>query len=74
MPRSDAAGGWRNWTSKDTWVLTVRIRAIDPQADGGLLRHLSSHAVTSRVAESFYWMGRHLSARIIAYLISVVET
>jgi hypothetical protein len=52
----------------------VRIRAIDPQADGGLLRHLSSHAVTSRVAESFYWMGRHLSARIIAYLISVVET
>jgi uncharacterized circularly permuted ATP-grasp superfamily protein/uncharacterized alpha-E superfamily protein len=66
------------WTSKDSWVLGDEITSrLVPQlerrrpADMGLPARL----VTSRVAESFYWMGRYLErAHHQAYLISVVET
>lgn len=76
--RPDAAGEFgREWTSKDTWVLgdspppppgAKPVRRAEPSA-------AASRPVTSRVAESFYWMGRYLErARHQAYLISAVET
>jgi uncharacterized alpha-E superfamily protein len=65
------------WTSKDSWVLSDEISApLLPQ----LTRHvpdatLPSRHATSRVAESFYWMGRYLErAHHQAYLISIIET
>lgn len=73
-PRGEFGFGW---TSKDSWVLadastnallpTLARRA--PHAD------FAPRQVTSRVAESFYWMGRYLErAHHQAYLIQVVET
>jgi uncharacterized circularly permuted ATP-grasp superfamily protein/uncharacterized alpha-E superfamily protein len=65
------------WTSKDSWVLAnatthsllPAIHRRTPHAD------FAPRQVTSRVAESFYWMGRYLErAYHQAYLIQVVET
>jgi uncharacterized circularly permuted ATP-grasp superfamily protein/uncharacterized alpha-E superfamily protein len=68
---SELGGG-----SKDTWVLAqngesearspVVARAAEAQ---------SAAAVTSRVADSFYWLGRYLErAQSLAYMIGVVES
>jgi len=73
-PRGEFGFGW---TSKDSWVLNdASITSILPT-----LASRSPHAdfvprqVTSRVAESFYWMGRYLErAHHQASLIQVVET
>ncbi|MEP6672454.1 MAG: circularly permuted type 2 ATP-grasp protein [Chthoniobacter sp.] len=73
-PRGEFGFGW---TSKDSWVLADEsTNALLPT-----LSRRSPHAdfvprqVTSRVAESFYWMGRYLErAHHQAYLIQVVET
>jgi uncharacterized circularly permuted ATP-grasp superfamily protein/uncharacterized alpha-E superfamily protein len=73
-PRGEFGFGW---TSKDSWVLSDdNTNALLPT-----LARRSPHAdvaprqVTSRVAESFYWMGRYLErAHHQAYLIQVVET
>ncbi|MDR3401593.1 MAG: circularly permuted type 2 ATP-grasp protein [Chthoniobacter sp.] len=76
--RSDPRGEFGfGWTSKDSWVLADEsTNALLPT-----LARRSPHAdfvprqVTSRVAESFYWMGRYLErAHHQAYLIQVVET
>ena len=65
------------WTSKDSWI--PEIDAVAP-----LIPHLprrapelaaASRQVTSRVAESFYWLGRYLErAHHQAYLIGTIET
>ncbi len=76
--RDDAAGDFgTGWTSKDTWILSDETTtALLPN----LARHvpdvhLPPRQVTSRAAESFYWMGRYLErAYHQAYLLSVVET
>jgi uncharacterized alpha-E superfamily protein len=76
--RSDAAGDFgTGWTSKDTWVLNDEIStALLPRMATHLPdAHLPPRQVTSRAAESFYWMGRYLErAHHQAYLLSVVET
>ncbi|MGB8167984.1 MAG: circularly permuted type 2 ATP-grasp protein [Chthoniobacteraceae bacterium] len=76
--RSEATGEFGfGWTSKDTWVLSdattepllPRIASRIPDAA------LPSRQATSRVAESFFWMGRYLErAHHQAYLISIIET
>ncbi len=63
--------------SKDTWVLADSV--AQPAAARGTRRHgVESHPprqVMSRVADSFYWMGRYLErAYHQAYLINVIET
>ncbi len=75
--RADPAGEFGfGWTSKDSWVpgepgvssplSVVSRRASDPA--------LPTRQVTSRVAESFYWMGRYLErAHHQAYLIQTIE-
>jgi uncharacterized circularly permuted ATP-grasp superfamily protein/uncharacterized alpha-E superfamily protein len=76
--RTDRSGEFgAGWTSKDSWVLSdQRTNALLPT-----LTRRSPHAdfaprqVTSRVAESFYWMGRYLERALHqASLIQVVET
>ena len=62
------------WISRDTWVL-----GENPAPPPHLLRETEMRAllppVTSRVAESLYWMGRYLErAYHRAYLIQVIET
>lgn len=76
--RSDSQGDFgAGWTSKDSWVLidatsTPLLPQISRRAPD---KSLPSRQVTSRVAESFYWMGRYLErAHHQAYLISVIET
>lgn len=76
--RSDAAGEFGiGWTSKDSWV---RSDAVTSPLLPRLARrvpdiHQPPRRVTSRVAESFYWMGRYLErAHHQAYLITVIET
>jgi uncharacterized circularly permuted ATP-grasp superfamily protein/uncharacterized alpha-E superfamily protein len=73
-PRGEFGSGW---TSKDSWVLAdgtsnallPRLARRSPHAE------LAPRQVTSRVAESFYWMGRYLErAHHQAYLIQVIET
>lgn len=66
-----------NWITKDSWVLgsgepsafrNIRTRRLSEE-------NVPEHQVTSRVAESFYWLGRYLErAYHLSYLISVVET
>ena len=76
--RSDSQGDFgTGWTSKDSWVLIDDTTTpLLPQ----LARRVPdkgppTRLVTSRVAESFYWMGRYLErAHHQAYLISVIET
>lgn len=75
--RADPAGEFGfGWTSKDSWVLeseeiapllpVIHRRGPDPA--------LPTRQVTSRVAESFYWMGRYLErAHHQAYLIQTIE-
>ncbi len=76
--RTDPTGEFGfGWTSKDSWVL-------NDETTESLLPTLSrrtafadtvSRQVTSRVAESFYWVGRYLErAHHQANLIQVVET
>jgi uncharacterized circularly permuted ATP-grasp superfamily protein/uncharacterized alpha-E superfamily protein len=66
----------KDWTSKDTWVLMESARLIHVARTAQPIELTTpSRPVTSRVAESFYWMGRYLErAHHQAYLISVVET
>lgn len=79
--RDDAPGEFgAGWASKDSWVLIDQSNhttgALLPQLSRTVPDiHLPPRQVTSRVAESFYWMGRYLErAHHQAYLISVVET
>jgi uncharacterized circularly permuted ATP-grasp superfamily protein/uncharacterized alpha-E superfamily protein len=65
------------WISKDSWVPAL---SQAPEAAQSWTRnapeiHHPSREVTSRVAESFYWMGRYLErAYHQAYLIQAIET
>jgi uncharacterized circularly permuted ATP-grasp superfamily protein/uncharacterized alpha-E superfamily protein len=75
--RSHGSGDFGfGWTSKDSWVL--RDPVTEPLMPALARRipdtTLPSRQVTSRVAEAFYWMGRHLErAHHQAYLITVIE-
>jgi len=63
------------WTSKDTWVVGDSEGVLTGSARRHSDAHLPPRQVTSRVAESFYWMGRYLErAYHQAYLIQVIET
>jgi uncharacterized alpha-E superfamily protein len=65
------------WTSKDSWVLAdASTTCLLPTHTRQTAHHdFAPRQVTSRVAESFYWMGRYLErAYHQAYLIQVVET
>jgi uncharacterized circularly permuted ATP-grasp superfamily protein/uncharacterized alpha-E superfamily protein len=69
---SELGGG-----SKDTWVLASE-EEVGPRALV-VNRPAESHApqayVTSRVADSFYWLGRYLErAQSLAYMVGVVES
>ncbi len=63
--------------SKDTWVMSADAESFTQQSRShrpGEM-HAQGRRVTSRVAESLYWMGRYLErANNLAYLIQVVET
>ncbi|HEY3900681.1 MAG TPA: circularly permuted type 2 ATP-grasp protein [Chthoniobacter sp.] len=75
---SDSRGEFgAGWTSKDSWVLAdASTTSLLPKLTRRTVRHeFAPRQVTSRVAESFYWMGRYLErAHHQAYLIQVVET
>jgi uncharacterized alpha-E superfamily protein len=67
----------RSWNSKDTWVLAAPEHDSPilptPRRTTGLRR--PERQVMSRVAASFYWMGRYLErVHHQAYLISVIQT
>ncbi len=65
------------WISKDTWVLgdTSEHLFVQSRPRRFSEANLPLREVTSRVADSFYWMGRYLErAHHQAYLIQVVET
>jgi uncharacterized circularly permuted ATP-grasp superfamily protein/uncharacterized alpha-E superfamily protein len=69
---SELGGG-----SKDTWVLAtdaeVGPRALVVNRVSEL--HAPQTYVTSRVADSFYWLGRYLErAQSLAYMVGVVES
>jgi len=69
----------REWISKDSWVPALSLEAEAEAAQSwtrnALEAHHPSREVTSRVAESFYWMGRYLErAYHQAYLIQAIET
>ena len=69
---SELGGG-----SKDTWVLATD-EEVGPRA-AAVSRVTDFHAayghVTSRVADSFYWLGRYLErAQSLAYMVGVVES
>ncbi len=70
-------GAEASWDSKDSWVAGENIERSFAQLRPRRFSEaaLPSREVTSRVAESFYWMGRYLE-RVYhqAYLIQVVET
>jgi uncharacterized circularly permuted ATP-grasp superfamily protein/uncharacterized alpha-E superfamily protein len=73
--RGEARGEFGfGWTSKDSWVpANVPQMSRTPTRAPELT--LASRQVTSRVAESFYWLGRYLErAHHQAYLIGIVET
>lgn len=76
--RSDSQGDFgAGWTSKDSWVLidSTTTPLLPKLARRVPDKSLPPRQVTSRVAESFYWMGRYLErAHHQAYLISVIET
>lgn len=68
---SELGGG-----SKDTWVEAGR-RAVSTEGSGG--RHVENRPapayITSRVAESFYWVGRYLErASSLANMIRTIES
>lgn len=63
------------WSSRDSWVLGSDSHLLAPRAPSVSGPLLLQQKVTSRVAESFYWMGRYLErAYDQAYLIQVVES
>jgi uncharacterized circularly permuted ATP-grasp superfamily protein/uncharacterized alpha-E superfamily protein len=65
------------WTSKDSWVLNDEPASAQVPKLPRRVPEISvaQRQVTSRVAESFYWMGRYLErAHHQAYLIQVIET
>jgi uncharacterized alpha-E superfamily protein len=64
------------WDTKDSWVLGDAGLSLSPSRPRRAAEaSLPSRDVTSRVAESFYWMGRYLErAYHQAYLIQVIET
>jgi uncharacterized alpha-E superfamily protein len=67
----------RSWISKDSWVpaLSQQAEAAQTWTRNALETHYPPREVTSRVAESFYWMGRYLErAYHQAYLIQAIET
>ena len=69
---SELGGG-----SKDTWVLAsdseVGPRALVVNRTAEM--HAPHAYVTSRVADSFYWLGRYLErAQSLAYMVGVVES
>jgi uncharacterized circularly permuted ATP-grasp superfamily protein/uncharacterized alpha-E superfamily protein len=69
---SELGGG-----SKDTWILAtdaeVGPRALVVNRVSEL--HAPRTYVTSRVADSFYWLGRYLErAQSLAYMVGVVES
>lgn len=73
-PRGEFGFGW---TSKDSWVLRDETTSpyLPTLAARASYVDVVSRQVTSRVAESFYWMGRYLErAHHQASLIQVVET
>jgi uncharacterized alpha-E superfamily protein len=68
---------YSHWISKDSWVpaLSQKAEAAQTWTRNALEVHHPSREVTSRVAESFYWMGRYLErAYHQAYLIQAIET
>jgi len=76
--RTDPTGEFGfGWTSKDSWVLNDETTAplLPILARRNSFVDTVSRQVTSRVAESFYWVGRYLErAHHQANLIQVVET
>ncbi len=64
------------WSSRDTWVLgTEDFSWSQPRRRVLTEKILPTRQVTSRVAESFYWLGRYLErAYHQANLIQVIET
>jgi len=67
---SELGGG-----SKDTWVEIGPFSDDRPDRRPALEVRLPSQHVTSRVAESFYWIGRYLErASNLACMISVIES
>jgi uncharacterized circularly permuted ATP-grasp superfamily protein/uncharacterized alpha-E superfamily protein len=68
---------YTNWISKDSWVpaLSEQAEAAQTWTRNAIETHHPTREVTSRVAESFYWMGRYLErAYHQAYLIQAIET
>lgn len=69
---SELGGG-----SKDTWVLAADDE-VGPRAlvvNRAPERHAPQGYVTSRVADSFYWLGRYLErAHSLSYMVGVVES
>jgi uncharacterized circularly permuted ATP-grasp superfamily protein/uncharacterized alpha-E superfamily protein len=67
----------QTWISKDSWVpaLSQQAEAAQTWTRNSTDAHHPTREVTSRVAESFYWMGRYLErAYHQAYLIQAIET
>lgn len=67
----------RGWISKDSWVpaLPHEAEAANIWTQSSIEVHHPARQVTSRVAESFYWLGRYLErAYHQAYLIQAIET
>ncbi len=67
----------REWISKDSWVpaFSQQTEAAHAWSRNAPEPHHPTREVTSRVAESFYWMGRYLErAYHQAYLIQAIET
>jgi uncharacterized circularly permuted ATP-grasp superfamily protein/uncharacterized alpha-E superfamily protein len=68
---SELGGG-----SKDTWVLAGD-EEVGPRILSGspAVVHTPPARVTSRVADSFYWLGRYLErAQSLAYMVGMVES
>jgi len=69
---SELGGG-----SKDTWVLAAD-HEVGPRAlmvNRAVEIHAPQTQVTSRVADSFYWLGRYLErAQSLSYMVGVVES
>jgi uncharacterized circularly permuted ATP-grasp superfamily protein/uncharacterized alpha-E superfamily protein len=67
----------RESISKDSWVpaLSHETEGAQSWSRDSIEVHHATREVTSRVAESFYWMGRYLErAYHQAYLIQAIET
>jgi uncharacterized circularly permuted ATP-grasp superfamily protein/uncharacterized alpha-E superfamily protein len=67
----------KGWISKDSWVpaLSQEAEAAQTWTRNAIEIHHPTREVTSRVAESFYWLGRYLErAYHKAYLIQAIET